>query len=81
MHYLPGALFRSKDHRNPQSAWSDLFASANLGLGPLHLHNVGKLGSYMFLYGLGANELAISEIRCGTIDGRSNLLPSMRGRG
>src|ERR671916_2180891 len=25
MHHLPGALFRTKDARNPQSQWGDIF--------------------------------------------------------
>ncbi len=80
MHYLPGTLFRSKDHRRPQSGWGDLFPSAYLGLVPLYLHKIGKLRSYVLLYDLVANILAISELGCGTVRSRSNLLPSMRGR-
>jgi hypothetical protein len=65
MHYLPGAIFfGSKDHRNPQSEWSDILPSANLGLRPLDLHNVGKLGSYALPYVLNTNDLAaLSELR------------------
>ncbi len=63
MHDLPGALFRSKDARNPQSDWRDIFASANLGLGPLHPHEVRKLRSYVLLYDLEVNAFAISELR------------------
>jgi hypothetical protein len=29
-HNLPGAVFRSKDHRDPQSVWGDILPSANL---------------------------------------------------
>jgi hypothetical protein len=79
MHNLPGAIFRSKDHRNPQSDWGDIFASANLGPGPLHPHDVGKLRSYLLLYDLEANDLAISELRCGTLRNRSNLIPPTYG--
>jgi hypothetical protein len=53
MHDLPGAIFRSKDHRNPQCDWDDIITSANLGLGPLHPNDVGKLGSCVLLYALG----------------------------
>ena len=76
---LPGASFGSKDHRNPQSDWVDIFPSAYLGLPPFHSHNVGKLRSYVLRYDLGAMELAIPERRCGTVRSRSNLLPSSRG--
>jgi hypothetical protein len=81
MHYLPLTVFRSKDHRSPQSDWGDIFAFANLGPGTLHPHDVGKPRSYVLLYGLEGNYLAISERLCGTLHSRSNLLPSMRGRG
>ncbi len=60
MHYLPGALFRSKDHRNPQSERGDVLPPANLGLRTLYLHNVGKLRSHILRYDLGADELAIT---------------------
>jgi hypothetical protein len=76
MHYLPPTVFGSKDHRNPQSDWDDIFPSANLGLGPLHSHEVGKLRSYVFRYGLEASDLAISEIRGVTLQPLSDLLPS-----
>jgi hypothetical protein len=72
MHYLPGALFGSKDHRDPQGERRYIFTSADLGLRPLYLHNVGKLRSYVLLYDLGANELAVSDLRC-------SMLPSLRG--
>ena len=81
MHYLPGAFLRSKDHRSPQSGWDDIFPSANLGLVPLYLYNVGKLRSYVLLYDLVANVLASSDLRCCTLHSRSDLIPSMRGRG
>jgi hypothetical protein len=32
MHYLPLTLFRSKDHRNPQSGWGEVLPSAKLDL-------------------------------------------------
>jgi hypothetical protein len=67
MHNLPGAIFRSKDHRSPQSEWGDVLSFANLGLCPLDLYNVGKLRSYVPLYDLEANHLAISELRYGTL--------------
>jgi hypothetical protein len=80
MHYLPLTVFRPKDHRNPQSDWGDILTSANLGPSPFHSHDVGKLRSYLLLYDLVANYLAISELRCGTLHSGSNLIPSMRGR-
>src|SRR5918998_349117 len=80
MHNLPGTVFGSKDHRNPQSDWGNFLASANLGLLPHQLHNVGKLRSHVLRYDLGANELAISETRCGMLHDLSNLLPATHGR-
>jgi hypothetical protein len=81
VHNLPGALFRPKDHRNPQSKWGDILPCAYLGLLPLHPHNVGKLSSFVLRYVLEANHLAISELRGGTPYGLSNLLlPSTGGR-
>jgi hypothetical protein len=80
MHYLPGALLRSKDHRNPQSKWGDILPSANLGLYPLYLHNVGKLSSDVLRYGLEAGDLTITYLRCGTVRDLSNLIPPTYGR-
>src|SRR3712207_2171282 len=80
MHYLPLTVFGSKNHRNPQSDWGDILTSTNLGPGPLYPHDIGKLRSYVLLYGLDTNHLAIFELRCGTLPSRSNLVPSMRGR-
>src|SRR3712207_9028388 len=80
MHNLPGTIFGSKDHRNPQSNWANILASANLGLFPHQLHNVGKLRSHVLRYDLGANELAISETRSGMLHDLSNLLPATHGR-
>jgi hypothetical protein len=81
MHYLPLTVFRSKNHRNPQRNWGDIFTSAKLGPGPLDTHDVGKLRSYVLLYSLEANHLAISELRCGTLCDLSNPLPPTHGRG
>src|SRR6266446_3354784 len=75
MHHLPGAVFRPKDRRHPQSEWDDILPSANLGLGPLYLHNVGKLKSDVLRYVLESNDLALADQRCGTLHSRSNLLP------
>jgi hypothetical protein len=80
MHYLPGATFRPKDHRNPQSKGGEIRPSSNLGLGPLYLLNVGKLRCHMLLYDLDASDLAISLSRGGMLLGLGNLLPSMRHR-
>src|SRR5712692_4295393 len=75
MHHLPGAVFRPKDRRHPQSAWGDLLPSANLGLEPLYLHNVGKFRSDVLRYDIEANNLALSDLRSGTLPRRRNLLP------
>ena len=32
MHNLPVTVFRSRDHRNPQSVWDDFLPITNLGL-------------------------------------------------
>jgi hypothetical protein len=80
MHYLPLTLFWPKDHRNPQIKRGYILTSADLGLGPLYLHYIGKLRSYMLPYYLDANELAISGLRCGTVRGLSNLIPPTHGR-
>src|SRR6266516_6665199 len=80
MHHLPGAVFRPKDRRHPQSAWGDILPSANLGLDPLYPHNVGKFRSDVLRYDIVANFLAIFKLRCVTLHRRSNLLPSTRGR-
>jgi hypothetical protein len=78
MHYLPGILFRSKDHRDPQIVWGDILPSAKLALEPLYLHNVGKLRSYTLRYDLEASGLAIPTRRCGALHCLGNLLPSVR---
>jgi hypothetical protein len=80
MHDLPLTLFWAKDHRNPQRKRGDLLPSADLGLRPLYLHYVGKYRSHVPLYDLDANELAISDLRCGTIYDLCNLLPPTHGR-
>jgi hypothetical protein len=81
MHYLPLTLFFwAKDHRNPQRKWGDVLPSADLGLRPLYLHYVGKFRTHVPLYDLDANELAISDLRCGTIYDLGNLLPTTHGR-
>src|SRR5215211_8668322 len=80
MHNLPHTVFTPKYARNAQGNRSELLPSANLGLVALHLHNVGKLRSYVLRYVLKANDLAISVMQCGVLHSRSNLLPSTRGR-
>jgi hypothetical protein len=80
MHDLPLTLFWPKNHRNPQRKRGDVLPSADFGLGPLYLHNVGKFRSHVPLYDLDANELAISDPRCGTIYDLGNLLPPTHGR-
>ena len=49
-------------------------------LRPLYLHHVGKLRSYVLLYDFGANELAVSDLRCSMLRSLSDMLPSMRWR-
>jgi hypothetical protein len=80
MHYLLGALLRSKDHRDPQIEWGDILASAYLGLAPLYPHNVGKLRGHILLYDLEASDLATADLRCDPLHSLSDLLPSMRER-
>jgi hypothetical protein len=74
MHYLPGTIFRSNDHRNPHSERRYICTSADLSLRPLYLHHVGKLSSYLLRYDLDANELVISDLRCGMLCDLSNLI-------
>jgi len=80
MHDLPLTVFGAKDHRDPKRERGDVLYSADLGLGPLYLHYVGKFRSHVPLYDLDANELAISGLRCGTIYDLGNLLPPTHGR-
>ena len=61
MHYLPRALFGSKDHRSPQSDRGNILPSTNLGLFSHQLHNVDKLKSYVLHYALKASDLAVSD--------------------
>jgi hypothetical protein len=62
VHNLPSAIFRSKDHRNPQINWGHILPSANPGLCPLYPHDIGKLRSQVLRYVLKASDLAISEM-------------------
>jgi hypothetical protein len=80
MHYLPLTVFGSKDHRSPKSDWCCILPTTNLGLCPLYLYNVGKLRSYVLRYVLKASGLAICVVRCGTLQGLSNLIPPTHGR-
>jgi hypothetical protein len=80
MHDLPGAIFGSKGHRNPQIAWGDILSSANLCVGPLYPTNAGKLRCDVLRYSLEAIDLAISIIRCASLLGLSDLLPPAHGR-
>jgi hypothetical protein len=80
MHYLPGAIFGSKGHRDPQIAGGDILSSPNLCIGPLFPQDAGKLRSDVLLYSLEVLDLTISEYGCSTVLGLSNLLPSTRGR-
>ena len=47
MHNLPDPVFTPKDARSPQGNRSALLPSTNLGLVPLHLHDVGKLRGHV----------------------------------
>src|SRR3712207_4683719 len=67
MHYLPGAIFRPKDRRNPHGNRSEIFPPPNLCLAVLYLHRVGKLRGYVLRYVLEASGLAIPVVRCGTL--------------
>src|SRR5215211_6038559 len=80
VHYLPGAIFSPKDRRNPHGNRGDIIPSLNLGLASLDFHCVGKLRGYVLRYVLEACGLAISVVRCGTLQGLSDLIPSTRGR-
>jgi hypothetical protein len=80
MHNLLNTVFTPKDARNAQGNRSELLTSANFGLVPLYLYDVGKLRSYVLRYGLNANDLAIFVVSGGTLNGRSSLLPSTHGR-
>jgi hypothetical protein len=80
MHNFPCTVFRSKDHRSPQSEWGDFLPFANLALKPLYLYDIGKLRSHVLRYDLEASGYAISASRCGPLHGLSNLLPPTHGR-
>jgi hypothetical protein len=80
MHHLPGAVFGSKDHRDPQIAGCDLLSSADLRVGTLYPQDAGKLVSHVPCYGLKIVDLPISEHGCPTLLGLSNRLPSTHGR-
>ncbi|MFZ1118146.1 MAG: hypothetical protein WAN44_20215 [Propionibacteriaceae bacterium] len=43
---LPNAVFGAHDHSHPQTDGGEGLLSANLGLRPLHSHDVDKLRSY-----------------------------------
>ena len=77
MHYLPGALFGSKDQRNPQLERQHLLSSACLRLAPLYPHNVGRLRGHILLYNIEASDLAIADLRCGTFHSLGDLLEAM----
>ncbi len=80
MHYLPGAIFRSKGHRDPQIAGGDLLCSADLCIGTLYPQDAGKLRGYVLRNSLEVVDLTISEYGCSAVLGLRNLLPSARGR-
>src|SRR5215212_8206856 len=80
VHHLPLSLLRPKDRRNPHGNRGDIIPPLNLGLAALYLHCVGKLRGRVLRYVLEAGGLAISVVRCGTLQGLSNLIPSTRGR-
>src|SRR5215217_367742 len=80
VHYLPGAVFGSEDHRNPQIAWGDFFASADLRVGLLYPHDTRKLWCHVLRYDLEVVDLTISEYGCATLLSLGDLLPSTVGR-
>src|SRR5919202_7099776 len=80
MHYLPGAIFWPKDHRNPQIEWGNILLSAKLGPVALYPHNVGQLRGHILLYDIEASDLATADLQCGTLHSLSDLIPSMRWR-
>ncbi len=80
MHHFPGAVFWAEGHRDPQIARGDILCSADLCVGPLYPQDAGKLGSHVLRYGLEIVDLAIPEYGGPTLLGRSDLLPSTRGR-
>ena len=80
MHDLPGSLFRSEGHRDPQIAGGDILSSPNLCIGPLYPQDAGKRRSDVLRYSLEVVDFAIPEYGCSTVLGLSNLLPSTRGR-
>src|SRR3712207_8824636 len=45
VHYLPGALFKSKDRRDPHGNRGDILPSLNLGLHPLQDRKSTRLNS------------------------------------
>src|SRR5829696_5406781 len=79
MHDLPGAVFGSKGHRDPQIARGDILRSADLGVGPLYPQDASKFVSHVLRYGLEVVDLSIAEHGCSTLLSRSNLLPSTHG--
>jgi hypothetical protein len=86
MHYFPLSRFRPKDRRNPHGNRAEIIPPLNLGLASLYLHCVGKLigcvGKLIgcvLRYVLKAGGLAISVVRCCTLQGLSDLIPSTCG--
>ncbi len=61
MHCLPGTIFGSKGHRDPQIAGGDILSSPNLCIGPLYPQDAGKLSSHVLRYSLEVVDLAISK--------------------
>lgn len=81
MYDLPLAdFFWPEDHRDPQGDGGNILACSDLGPGPLHPHDVGKLVGHVFFYGLEADYLAVSEPRCCALPGRGDLVPPTHGR-
>src|SRR5919112_4542162 len=80
MHYLPGAILWSKDHRNPKIAGGDLFPSTDLPIGPLYPTNVGQFGRDVFGNDLESVDLPISVVRCAKLLSFCDPFPPAHGR-
>jgi hypothetical protein len=76
MQELPRTSFKPKNARHAQSNWSDIIPSANLGLVPLDLDNVRKVGRHMLRDFLETRDFTVSVPGGGTLGGFHNRLPS-----
>ena len=67
MHQLPHPLFLPEDARHSNRYRRDVIASANLGAVTLDLDEAGKFWHHVLRDALDAGGLAISVMRCGTL--------------